>query len=171
HVRDLQAREPAEPLLEGHEVGERLARVVPVRQCVDDRDGRRGREPLDVLVRKGPYDERASEPADDLSGVLDRLASAELQLVGSDGSDSSRIALRWALAEARLRSARLAVVHGWHTPTVFIPSEYRAELVEMARIPDAVIEFIDTELDAVGADAETGVQIERRPIQHFAARA
>jgi len=92
-------------------------------------------------------------------------------VVGIDGSETSRIALRWALAEARLRSARLAVVHGWHTPNVLIPSEYRAELVEMGRMPDAVIEFIDKELDAVGADAETGVHIERRPIQHFAARA
>ena len=92
-------------------------------------------------------------------------------VVGIDGSETSRVALRWALAEARLRNAHLAVVHGWHTPSVFIPPEYRAELVEMGRMPDAVLEFIDKELDAVGADADTGVVIERQPVQHFAARA
>lgn len=100
-----------------------------------------------------------------------RMTADARVVVGIDGSETSRIALRWALAEARLRSARLAVVHGWHTPSIFIPPGYRPELVEMGRMPDAVVEFIDKELDAVGADAETGVEIERRPIQHFAARA
>ena len=36
-----------------------------------------------------------------------------LIVVGVDGSDASREALRWAVAEARLRSARLRVVHAW----------------------------------------------------------
>jgi nucleotide-binding universal stress UspA family protein len=34
-------------------------------------------------------------------------------VVGVDGSDASKAALRWAAAEARLRGARLLVVHAW----------------------------------------------------------
>jgi nucleotide-binding universal stress UspA family protein len=34
-------------------------------------------------------------------------------VVGVDGSDESRAALRWALAEAQLRHASLEVVHVW----------------------------------------------------------
>lgn len=34
-------------------------------------------------------------------------------VVGVDGSDGARAALRWALSEARLRSVALEVVHAW----------------------------------------------------------
>jgi nucleotide-binding universal stress UspA family protein len=37
-------------------------------------------------------------------------------VVGVDGSEGSRGALRWALDEAHLRSATLQVVHVWHHP-------------------------------------------------------
>ena len=37
-------------------------------------------------------------------------------VVGVDGSAPSRRALRWAAREARLRGARLHVVHAWHYP-------------------------------------------------------
>jgi nucleotide-binding universal stress UspA family protein len=36
-----------------------------------------------------------------------------LIVVGVDGSENSRQALRWALEEARLRQARVRVVHAW----------------------------------------------------------
>jgi nucleotide-binding universal stress UspA family protein len=41
--------------------------------------------------------------------------------VGVDSSESARRALRWALAEAREREARVDVVHGWQIPFA-IPS-------------------------------------------------
>jgi nucleotide-binding universal stress UspA family protein len=39
-------------------------------------------------------------------------------VVGIDGSDPANEALRWAIAEARLRSAMLTIVHAWEFPTV-----------------------------------------------------
>ena len=49
-----------------------------------DRDRRRGGEPADVVVGEGADDEGAGVAAHDAGGVLDGLASAELELVGSD---------------------------------------------------------------------------------------
>ena len=40
-------------------------------------------------------------------------------VVGVDGSDASRAALRWAADEARLRSTQLVAVHAWS----FIPAQ------------------------------------------------
>src|SRR6185437_15197905 len=37
----------------------------------------------------------------------------EIVVVGVDGSAGARAALRWAIAEARLRGARLRAVHAW----------------------------------------------------------
>lgn len=39
-------------------------------------------------------------------------------VVGVDGSAGSRQALLWAVEEARLRDARLDVMHAWHEPYV-----------------------------------------------------
>ncbi len=40
-------------------------------------------------------------------------------VVGVDGSDAAGVALRWALEEARLRSARVVAVHAWS----FVPPQ------------------------------------------------
>jgi nucleotide-binding universal stress UspA family protein len=45
-------------------------------------------------------------------------AAAARIVVGVDGSEESRAALRWALAEARLRQAPLTAVHAWSDPIV-----------------------------------------------------
>jgi nucleotide-binding universal stress UspA family protein len=39
-------------------------------------------------------------------------------VVGVDGSENARMALRWAVDEAARRGARLEVVHSWHVPYV-----------------------------------------------------
>lgn len=39
-------------------------------------------------------------------------------VVGVDGSDESKLALRWALDEARLRGAKLRCIHVWHYPAM-----------------------------------------------------
>jgi nucleotide-binding universal stress UspA family protein len=39
-------------------------------------------------------------------------------VVGIDGSDPSKAALRWAVAEARMRNARLTVVLAWRFPSL-----------------------------------------------------
>jgi nucleotide-binding universal stress UspA family protein len=43
-------------------------------------------------------------------------------LVGIDGSENSLRALRWALAEARVRGDAVELVHSWHFPYVADPS-------------------------------------------------
>jgi nucleotide-binding universal stress UspA family protein len=43
----------------------------------------------------------------------------ETIVVGVDGSDSSYRALEWATAEARLRQAKLRVVHAWFETFVY----------------------------------------------------
>src|SRR5688500_13625925 len=92
-------------------------------------------------------------------------------VVGLDGSESSRDALRWALAEALIRGATLEVLHAWHTPMVFVPDVYDPELVEMGRMDEAATRFIEAELDAVGADGDCLVLIEPTQVQHFPAHA
>ena len=42
-------------------------------------------------------------------------------VVGVDGSEPSRAALRWALTEGRLRSARVEAVHAWDVPMIYGP--------------------------------------------------
>jgi nucleotide-binding universal stress UspA family protein len=43
---------------------------------------------------------------------------SERIIVGVDGSDGARVALEWAVGEARLRGARLVAVHTWQMPPV-----------------------------------------------------
>jgi len=43
-------------------------------------------------------------------------------IVGVDGSENARRALRWAVDEARIREARLEVVHAWHVPYIGVYS-------------------------------------------------
>src|SRR4051794_15974529 len=86
-------------------------------------------------------------------------------VVGVDGSEQGRKALRWALGEAELRGARLVVLHAWREPKVFVPAEYPAALVEMGQMEEAALHLIDGELDAVGADASSAVEIERSAVE------
>lgn len=44
------------------------------------------------------------------------LPSANDVVVGVDGSQGARVALRWAVDEAAIRGARLSVVHAWSVP-------------------------------------------------------
>jgi nucleotide-binding universal stress UspA family protein len=91
--------------------------------------------------------------------------------VGIDGSEDARVALRWALAEAALRSVPLEVIHVWREPKAFVPDDYPAELVEMGGMEEAALRLIDRELEAVGADSMPQVVIERTEVQGFAAHA
>ncbi|CAA9350959.1 MAG: Universal stress protein family [uncultured Nocardioidaceae bacterium] len=46
------------------------------------------------------------------------MAGVERIVVGVDGSESSRVALRWAYEEAAHHGASLTVLAAWHTPTL-----------------------------------------------------
>ena len=49
--------------------------------------------------------------------------------VGVDGSDAARRALEWAVDEARMRGAKLVVVHAWHEPMSALAPPYAAMAV------------------------------------------
>jgi len=53
-------------------------------------------------------------------------------LVGYDGSDESRFALRWAAREARLHGSSLTACHVWHWPFALVPSG--PEILETFRL-------------------------------------
>jgi nucleotide-binding universal stress UspA family protein len=50
-----------------------------------------------------------------------RYEMEPLIVVGVDGSDHSKAALRWALEEARIRGASLRVVHAWFAYPPLVP--------------------------------------------------
>ena len=75
-------------------------------------------------------------------------------VVGVDGSAGSGQALKWAVAEARLRGAPLTVVHAWHqtSPVSFVggylgtPMLYDVDLFEKAaqQVLDEAVDSVDT---------------------------
>jgi nucleotide-binding universal stress UspA family protein len=76
-------------------------------------------------------------------------------IVGSDGSESSRRAIRWAAEEARCRGAVLEVVHAWTLlgqpdDGTFDPNYGEAEARQL----------LDGELAGLG-DALDGIEVER----------
>ena len=89
-------------------------------------------------------------------------------VVGVDGSDASREALRWGAEEARLRFAQLVAVHAWSfvppqpigdpgmlaMPAGDLPGQLSAES-DAARL--ALDEVVS---DALGA--EPGIEVERK---------
>jgi nucleotide-binding universal stress UspA family protein len=52
----------------------------------------------------------------------ERARTAAAVVVGVDGSDGAKEALRWALAEARLRRAPLRIVHAWTSAYMGAPT-------------------------------------------------
>jgi nucleotide-binding universal stress UspA family protein len=69
-------------------------------------------------------------------------------VVGVDGSESSRRALRWAARQAELTGAALQVVHAWDVPSAYgyVP------VVELDWEAEARAELARTVKDALGAE-------------------
>jgi nucleotide-binding universal stress UspA family protein len=96
-------------------------------------------------------------------------------VVGVDGSEGSRAALRFALEEARLRGATLRVVHSWLLPVadaapdpflLEFPAYAGPDLEELAgSLETSATGLIDTELERVLGGEEAGVEIERAPLE------
>jgi nucleotide-binding universal stress UspA family protein len=94
-------------------------------------------------------------------------------VVGIDGTEASRSALRWATAEARLRGASLHVVHTWpHPIEAYGPSPRMSE-----RFPSDTVaaehriakELVEREFERTGIEA-TGVSIEAELVEGEPAR-
>jgi len=99
------------------------------------------------------------------------VTDTETIVVGVDGSDPSRTALEWAVAEAKLRGAKLVAVHAWS----YYPSLPMDTLDPMLVAPDFTdalgrdaSDFVTREVERVRADAGD-VEIEARPIEGPAA--
>jgi nucleotide-binding universal stress UspA family protein len=78
-------------------------------------------------------------------------------VVGVDGSEAGREALRWALDEARRRNATVEAVHAWHQPGV-MSYGYLAQ-IDMGPFEEDARQVLDAAVD--GADVPGGPAIER----------
>jgi nucleotide-binding universal stress UspA family protein len=93
-------------------------------------------------------------------------------VVGIDGSEASREALRWAADEAKLRGAALRVVHSWSRPYAVSgpnPQSHRPAVDEEDTERRLAEDLVDRELAATGVEA-TGVRIEPELVEGPPAR-
>jgi len=99
------------------------------------------------------------------TAIVREIAPSDTEriVVGVDGSDTSRRALHWAVEEARLRQASLAVVHTWHLPYVG-GYPYTAGSFDPAPFEEAARQTLDSVAD--GADA-TGLPAPIHRILHL----
>jgi nucleotide-binding universal stress UspA family protein len=72
-------------------------------------------------------------------------------VVGVDGSDHAKRALRWALDEARRRNVRLEVIHAWSVPYRFVGLE-RTLAIPMDAERDRARSELDATIQAVVTD-------------------
>ena len=85
-------------------------------------------------------------------------------VVGVDGSESARAALRFAVEEARLRSARVRIVAAWHAPiTVYEGAYVPADPSLREELETSTRQAVDVALGELGdatadVDAETVVR-------------
>lgn len=95
-----------------------------------------------------------------------------LVVVGVDGSANGREALRFALAEAALRGARLAVVHSWSIPSLTATGIGMIPAFGLLReeLSAAAAETLESELERV-AEGAPRVELERQVVQGDAAGA
>lgn len=134
---------------------------VPVRALLEAGDtadllvvGARGRGGFEGLLL-GSVSERVAEHTRRPVAVV--RAGAPVRggrvVVGVDGSGPSSDALRWAVAEARVRDAELDVVHAWRIPTM-AASAYAPTFVSYDDLEVAGRTVLD---DALAASALDGV--------------
>jgi nucleotide-binding universal stress UspA family protein len=85
-------------------------------------------------------------------------------VVGVDGSDTSREALRWALDEARRRQASVDVVQAWHVPFV-VGAAYTGEFDPQAFAEEARLALDQTvgSVDATGVPAVEPILVSDSP--------
>lgn len=98
-------------------------------------------------------------------------------MVGVDGSEASREALRWAAEEARLRSSPLVAVHAW----AFIPAQPIGDPGMLAMPAGDLPGQLSAESEAaqIGLDeavedalgAEPGIEVERKLVEGDAGEA
>ena len=88
-------------------------------------------------------------------------------VVGVDGSESAREALRWAVDEARRRNATVEAVYAWHQP--FVSGYAYMGEVDLGDFEKEAKQILDTAIDAI--DAAGIPPIERKLLTGSAANA
>jgi nucleotide-binding universal stress UspA family protein len=91
-------------------------------------------------------------------------------VVGVDGSETSIEALRFALDEARLRSARVRAVCAWHVPPAAYGDGTAPTVEEIAGYERAAEQAVHDALASAGA-AEAGVPVETRVVHEWPGQA
>jgi nucleotide-binding universal stress UspA family protein len=87
-------------------------------------------------------------------------------VVGVDDSDLSRPALRWAVDEARRRSALVQAVHVWSVPQLVALVELGTTIADSTWFEKAATERLDQIVDAVVEElGSDDVRIERLALQ------
>lgn len=81
-------------------------------------------------------------------------------VVGVDGSDDSKEALRWALAEAELRGSTVQAVHAWSLPIAFGGPYMPPQALDPSAIRDRAQELLDAAVDDVAGESPP-VAVER----------
>ena len=94
-------------------------------------------------------------------------------VVGIDGSDEGREALRWAIGEARLRRASVVAVHAWHVPVMQIdvgpvPAPALEATTLLPDLENAARRLAESEIAEVAHD---GVDVEAVVVEGPAATA
>jgi nucleotide-binding universal stress UspA family protein len=95
-------------------------------------------------------------------------------VVGVDGSEESIQALRWSLAESRLRGTSVRVVRAWEYPIMISPDPYLAgPAYDVPPIdPEELRKLAEAGLANVVAKTDTaGVEVEQQLIEGPAAEA
>ena len=147
--RDADAVEAAEALPDRQQVGERLERVLVVRQSVDDRY-RRGRgELVDLRLRARADGEAVEVAREHARGVTDRLAAGELQLGRGEVHDRAA-QLRHRDRQRDARAGR-------------VPAEEQAERQPFQR---AVRLTGDPQALQLGRQVEHGFELRRGEVAH-----
>jgi nucleotide-binding universal stress UspA family protein len=81
-------------------------------------------------------------------------------VVGVDGSEDSKEALRWALGEAELRGATVRAVHAWSMPIAFGGPYMPPQAFDPSEIRDQAQTALDDALDEVAGESPP-VAVER----------
>jgi nucleotide-binding universal stress UspA family protein len=88
-------------------------------------------------------------------------------VVGVDQSDGAKEALRFALEEARLRHARLRVVHAWQYGTIGaagVESFYPAVGADLSEVREAAKQALEQTLRETLTDTDS-VEVEQRLVE------
>ncbi len=99
-----------------------------------------------------------------------RPRSTKTVVVGVDGSEGSRCALRWAATEAAARGDALELVHVWDRPQAYAPLGLGAYPID----PEPILEAATRLLDGLVAEARSlvpGLEVEGELVEGAPAQA